>query len=760
MRKKVHSVLSVLVCFGVISFSLPAQGANSASVANRRTAVRYLKLAKQFASEKLWGEADSNAKMGLAYDDGIADLWYLRALAQGNLGEKKSRLLPLVVTALTEAEWVDYNRNAARVLYADLLCDTRQFTQSLAALDSEPFIYSADAEYIRAKAYYALGDDESVAKARARLDSARRVYPADSRFAGLFYAHEYQIFRRSGVLAEPARSLANAFSLMIPRYRTASGELELFAAIFASDDEKKSRLLKAFDSKGLRSPLYALESLRAGLLDEDAALDYFYQFSDTAVSASVLEDFAKLLSSDDAKTEFAEYLNSYNGTLTFDTDGDLLTNMTVAYKRGRPERVSYDENQDGESEWGAVCDFGVPLTVTLAENALELQYSSWPYISAARYGMQSLGADLRFSLIDETLSWSPFTVEPDSSIKESLGFDFFTPVLARSVEGVSGQDLLRAALNYTIPSRERAGAVIEVSLLNGVAQLARYSVGGKIYATAQFENGIPVSRSLDVDGDGLFETTEFYGYSQSGNQRFISAGDELQMITNLFGSPVAGTGFYVKKITVDQNGDTVANFTEEYLPGDEDGEPGKISSWDTNADGSWDVQYVKHPVRQGELLREEARFHRPLTDSVVVVESEGGVPVRVLIQNQHTDSAGGSEKTDDSSGAGADVSLSVVQGGDSRFYWIVADKAASGQGDSPDSEKGGSADSQDDEGLNRSEAEKRIIEEIGGIGEQGVSRIVESGGRRFLSVRVEQLIFAMEQSNEKLPELVEESEEQ
>ena len=94
-----------------------------------------------------------------------------------NLGEKKSAVLPLVVTALTEAEWVDYNRDGARILYSDILCTSRQFTQSLSVIDSDPFIYSADAEYIRAKAYYCLGDSESVSKARSRLDSARRVYP-------------------------------------------------------------------------------------------------------------------------------------------------------------------------------------------------------------------------------------------------------------------------------------------------------------------------------------------------------------------------------------------------------------------------------------------------------------------------------------------------------------------------------------------------------------------------------------------------------
>ena len=69
----------------------------------------------------------------------------------------------------------------------------------------------------------------------------------------------------------------------------------------------------------------------------------------------------------------------------------------------------------------------------------------------------------------------------DEVLKNTLSAEFFIPVLKKN-EGssVSGQKLLKAALSYTIPSKEREGAVIQVSLLNGVAQLASYSVGDKI----------------------------------------------------------------------------------------------------------------------------------------------------------------------------------------------------------------------------------------------------------------------------------------
>ena len=81
-------------------------------------------------------------------------------------------------------------------------------------------------------------------------------------------------------------------------------------------------MLKAFSSKNIKSPLYAIEALKAGLLDENSALDYFYEFSDVSVSLDMLENFASLLKSDDGKKEFSEYLNSYKGKLTMDEDAD------------------------------------------------------------------------------------------------------------------------------------------------------------------------------------------------------------------------------------------------------------------------------------------------------------------------------------------------------------------------------------------------------------------------------------------------------
>lgn len=704
MSKKVFPlflITLIFICQGVF-----CQAANnSAQIANRRTAMRYLKLAKQNLSDKDFDAANSNATIGLAYDDSIADLWYISAQAKAGRGDKKSEILPLVEKSLSEGssenkklEWVDYNKDGARVLYAGILCSTRKFSEAVSVLDEAPFIYSADAEYIRAKSYYNERTAQSIESARLKIDAARRVYPKDARFAELFYSFEYGLLNENNSIDELAQKVADGFLASLSKYRKSNPEIELLASVFVQDSDRKSRLIQAFNARGEKSALYPALALDAGLIDERAALDYFYDFADKEISLSVLQKFIKSIQNEENKKELGEYLTSYAGTLLIDTDGDLATNMTVKYERGRPSKIAYDENQDDEDEWTSECDFGVPLNLTLESPKLEITYGNWPFIEQVVYEFDSKDGSgakkVTFDLIADSLEWCPFNVENEETAAVSLGTDFFVPALIPSENiDFSGSEIVNSALGYTMPSSERANAEISVKLLNGFAQQAEYSVDGKVYAKAKFENGLPSSRLVDMDGDGVFEIVEEYGYSTDESQKFISENDEMQVITNLFGRPASKTGIYVKSIKIDKNGDTVPDFAEEYTAGE-----GKISSWDTNNDGKWDVRYVKLPSQDGKN-REEAMFFEPVKNRVVTVESENGVPVSV--------------KADDEN-------LSVINGADKNFYWL--------------SESGSYA------------TENKIIERINQIDSQGVCIIVEDEKSRFLAVRIESKIYA-----EKLP---------
>lgn len=642
---------------------------NSASVANRRTAIRYLQNAKLQAAEKHWKEANSLSKVGLEYDDSVADLWYISAISLYSLGEKRANVLPIIEKSLNErqVQWVDYNRDNARILFADILCSTLRFEEAIKVLDFEPFIYSSDAEVIRVKSYYNLAksngkySEDALKKARLRIDTARKVYPEDIRFADIFYNYEYKICFLDKLYSNESKTeenkieipsdvqkIADAFASSIRtgrNYKKLNDDLKLLSIVFSSDSDEKVRLLKSFNSENYKSVHFAEHALRNGILTETQAVDCFYKFADSSndnpIRIDVLESFISNLTDEKMKTEFSQYLNSFNGIITSDTDGDLEDNMKIVYKRGRPESIEFDKNQDGIKDWSAICDFGVPQSLHLEDKDLNIVYGNWPSIHSAIYDVKGnekstipTKSKLAFKLIADSLLWTPFEIVVDSSIKENLNQEFFIPTIPEKVRAVNGVELLLASSYYTMSSNERPNTTIQVSVLNGIAQSAKYFEGdienGRLYAMAQFEKGIPVLRFVDSDNDGLFETTEYYGHITDLSKKYITENDELEIITNLFGAPAKNTGFYVKQIQLDQNGDTVPDFVEEYTEG-----YGKISSWDTNSDGSWDVKYVRHPQKnENDVLKEDAIFHRPFTNEIVTVSTENGISKSVSIGNK------------------------------------------------------------------------------------------------------------------------------
>ena len=133
-----------LLSFG---FVFTAAGQNSASSANKNTALRCLKLAENCLVAGDWQNALNQAELGLSYDDSISDLYYIKAAASLNLGGTKADALRLISSAFERASWAGYTKNGARLFLADLLSDTCLYEESLYALDSEPYIYSADAEF-------------------------------------------------------------------------------------------------------------------------------------------------------------------------------------------------------------------------------------------------------------------------------------------------------------------------------------------------------------------------------------------------------------------------------------------------------------------------------------------------------------------------------------------------------------------------------------------------------------------------------------
>lgn len=647
------SLFLCLIALGALSFASDF----SARKANRQTALRYLRIAKNYAAQEDWQKAFASASAGNNYDSSVADLWYLMALSQYNNGATRKKVLPILQNSLNGTEWVDYNRSSARIFYADLLCATGRAQAALDTLDERPLIYSADAEYVRIKSYYTLGGAENVQKAREKVDVSRRIYPNDERFPSLFFAYEYKIMYQKNYAtgsfdymppSGEARKTADYFVSRVPEYNKQNPELEVYAAIFAQDD-KRARLLKAFDARGFKSPLFAAAAIEEGVMEEDKALDYFLDFMEKGVDLFEVERFASVLKSEQVKKTFFDYLNSYSGSLYVDTNKSLETNLTIFYNRGRPSKILYDADNDGVVDWTSELDFGVPKYAHFEDKKIDVYYGTYP--SPVRIVFEEVPGEegiTIFNLADETVDALIYLVKPDEFLA-GAGFegDFYIVDENSLWSGPNLFDIDRLILSISSmekPSKEREGALIRFSMLDGAPYAADYLIDGKLYAHAQFTK--PLTRSVDRDGDGIFETTEVY--ADNDGSVIVSKDDSDAATQNIWGTPVSRPKIYLQMIQIDQNNDTLPDFIEEYWT-----LGGRRATWDSDYDGDWNERYTVFPRQPDESLVELTEFYllsgkKKIPVSIKLVD---GAPVEIKVDN-------------------ADVS--VTKGAKDGFYWVDA----------------------------------------------------------------------------------------
>ncbi len=652
----------------------------SALQANRRTALRCLNLAKDYAGRKDWKNVISQSSLGISYDPSISDLWYMLSAAEKNLGRTRADVYTHVLKALTVDTWAEYNRDSARILYADILCDTGRSAEVFGVLDgtgsdvfaSMPFIYSADAEFIRIKAYYRLADSVSIRHAREKIDTCRRVYPNDSRFPLLFFTYE-----NPSSLDPEVNRIASAllFNLNQNNLNTSLDDiteediqLEIRAARFAKDKQQLN-MLKAFNAKELKHPLYIVPALDNGLLTQEQALEYLKSFADSKIDYEIMLEVISAITDTSVKEKLVSYLKSYEGTIIKDTNLDCIADLTVSYKYGRPKTIIYDSNQDGIIDWKIDCDYGQPVFCTLTSENCDFRWNDFPFVESVAIKNENGNISETFRLMAHELQWTPVLMQKDVAFNKIITSDFYFPIPAsyknnstvvdemsivtNSESSLNLERLLNASYNVEVPTQERENAVIIFLVLNGKIQLAQYLQNGRLYAQAEFSDNAPLFRLVDEDGDGVFETTEFYAEDKEGNMDVYSLEEERSVMINLFGAPSNGGHFYLRMVQIDSPDDsnTMPNFTEEYLSHN-----GRISSWDTDGDGSWNVRYVRYPTEynaEGKTL--------PLKEDTMFFDNEKNLVTVSLIDGKPVKVRNGAEE------------LSIIEDKRYIFYWLGTD---------------------------------------------------------------------------------------
>lgn len=696
MKKSIFAVI-----FSVFLFSLSAQ--NFYQVANKNTAVRCLKLAENCLMSRDWNNALKQAELGLSYDDSISDLIYVKAAALMNMNSKKADVLVQINKAFELDNWVNNKKNGARILYADLLSDTGKYEDSMNLLDRQPFIFSADAEFIRIKNLYRMGTSQSIENARLKLNSAIRIYPSDSRFANLFFMFEMALLQNYAILGinyeipDIVKTVANYYISKLPDYDGKNLELELLASFFASSD-MQNRLVRAIDSKEQTvHPLLAVAGLQVGLYSEKKAVELFFETVENAFCLSDLEFLTLHLRDSEVSDFLMEKLLNYDGFVYVDGDFDLQNEVVVEYKTGRPLNINCDFDNDGNQDFYAKCDFGSPEIVQLQGENISVYYQEYPFVSKIILHDNSKTDEVQqnkqtvLNYFGKEFSFAPVELK-ENDVFGMLGLDFYVPVFTNTQFSLPDFDsLYKNAISVEYPVKERENAKVVYTIFQGETISAVFLQNEKNYAFCNFSN-IPFGRAVDFDDDGVYETLEQYDLileNPDANSLY-----EPEFLTSIFGENFLhqmineNKKIYLQKISIDRNSNQFYEYAEEYLS-----DNGKISFWDNNDDGIIDSKHTRFPQKNDKSLQEESVFYDKDGKMIVSIIFVDKTPIKMFE---------------------SDKEVLINAGENKNFYWI--------------------------EDVQPLQVENQILDSFKNM-KQGAVEIFESEGARFSIIKVEEDYF-------------------
>lgn len=582
-------------------------------VAARKTAERCLKLAENYLLADDVSSALSQAELGISYDDGISDLYYIKAVALKKSGRTNREVLQFSSKAKEIDNWIGYNQNGNRILLADLLSDTGKWVEALEELDRAPFVFSADAESVRIKTYYRIGTDEYVSKAREKINSARRIYKGELRFIDLFYNFELSLILRKGTDYIPETKvlqIADVLSEELKTYKNVPNRTECISFFFM-EGEKQFRAIQAFDAAGKSDYFLPVIALKAGVYDEEKAFDEFFDFADKSCTLESLVYFSNLLQSENVRLRFFEHLNAFNGEIFQDINNDNQWENRVVYERGRPQYVHFDEDCDGVEDLYATLDFGELLSANIVPLETELFYSDYPYIGKAVLHRDDSYVVFDFSKKEVAFSPLKFDVLFENIFDEVLKDNreenpFYLPSVRSDWKNLKNMDYLANASSIELETFERQNSSVVYKMEDGrLIEACYYENDSNIYGNGFFENGMPLWRSVDYDHDGFMETTEFFKPYLEDSKDLFSESDK-DFIKRTFPFFDFSDYVYLSSVFIDRDQDNNVEYKEFFS---ELG--GKTSVWTTidEASGVTKTQmYTRHPQKPGESLVEESSF--------------------------------------------------------------------------------------------------------------------------------------------------------
>jgi hypothetical protein len=586
---------------------------------SENVALRYSQIANSYLLDENFSEALKNAEYGLNYNSGLSDLYFIKAKALDQLNNSKFEVIENVETAYKLNNYREINAASVKTFYAKLLCETTRPAQALTLLETKPVVFSSETEYIKALALYRLGKRND---ARKVIDSARKIFTETPIFCELFFTWENPSTVDKNLLA--------VFLKNIDAYANKNPKLFVLASKYVSD--KDNKFLFKYNEAAEADLEFLCECLKKQIIfSEFDALNKIRQLTQKEFPLNYILEFNKLFHQ--VSDEYKKYIDSYTGIILQDFYTDKIYDTFIYTKEGLTDKIESFNLQDGRLFTLITFSNDKINSIAFPQINLNFNYSDYPYIS-----------DMFFSN-GEKISTVPYEVSEDLVFLEKennfyalkkLNFSSSNKIIN---ENYNLKKYLSKISSFKTPLSETS--FINFHLLDGTIINADYYSDNLKIAYAVFEKGIPVFRNIDKNNDGLFETTEIYGFDILKDKSYQTENEREKLEKSLFGSIKMNPGIYLSKINCDLNNDYIIDYSETF-----DNDEYFIKEWDSDYDNVFDTVYKQN---KNDPSQEFIVYFQPVSNIKIQTELKDGIPVSI----------------DDSI-----TVKSVTKGKTKFFYWI------------------------------------------------------------------------------------------
>ncbi|MCR4940980.1 MAG: CDC27 family protein [Treponemataceae bacterium] len=592
MRKKVFLLLFCF--FSVFLFCAEIK-------AGRSIATRYLNLAVNALSSEDYENADFLAGTGLSYDETIADFWFIRAKAASGKNAAMKEIISYLEKAVALTDWLKFSRTNSVVMLADLYYKTGAYEPCLDLLLTVSDSTLPELYYLEASACYELG---KLQLARSVISLATSLYPDNPEFLSLFFKKEFEICEEAGAAfpykESPRGELSRALQKRVKSHFEKNPELLLYSSFFVEAEEAYD-LLQLYeagtDVYGFHI-FYPYAALKCGYLSEQDALDSYIKIAEGVFDYRMLCRIASEMKTEESRLLFQSFLHDFSCEIRFTSKEKSLYDLSCLYSYGRPQRITYDRNEDGFIEWYADCDYGAPVTLINDEHRFSLRYHSFPSVGSVSFS----DSGTSYSFVPYSQTWTPVLLQ-----KAPFGDEdepFFIPVLQETDSELIEKDILSNANQVTLPLRD--GITASFLLYDEIPFKGLYYENGVEIAVASFTDGVLTSRSVDMDRDGIKEIVELYKIPSDPG---LSAG-RGELVDSLFGKLPYKYDLWLSELLIDTDGDAISDYRSVYS---EDGWTHNF--WGIDAAGGYEASYSENADKS----LKEAQFYHPIDNVLVTV---------------------------------------------------------------------------------------------------------------------------------------------